>query len=266
MGHLRDQADWTAYLYSLMLWQKEQGELEQKLGYEGGRKILKVQLPPDITDLDMALLAGNIAYDLSIWHEIATWFGASYLPFIPERYSSFSVEDNYSNLLGVIIGIEALQSSLPYEEAMTLLIKQKLVELQAAQNEEETYTAMNSVEGLWWTNQAKLPGGKVLKKRNLDISTQLKPWLVEGQTVSAHTAEVLNLKLTTQSGIPLEDLYEIHFRLNHKFPVKELFPKKIGRNITQKDFDFLMLYVKKDIKTRYGNTQEKSQKSKIYDN
>ncbi|MDP3432015.1 MAG: DUF4056 domain-containing protein [Bacteroidota bacterium] len=50
-----------------------------------------------LTDNDLVNLAGKIAYDLSVWHEIATWFGASTIPFVPERYSSFSVEDVYSN-------------------------------------------------------------------------------------------------------------------------------------------------------------------------
>ena len=100
MAHLRDQSDWTAYLYSQMLENKKSGSLSMLLGREGGEKNLNVDISA-LSNLDMIHLAGKIAYDLSVWHEIATWFGASTIPFVPERYSSFSIEDPYSNLLGV---------------------------------------------------------------------------------------------------------------------------------------------------------------------
>jgi len=269
LGHLRDQADWTAYLYSLIVSRKDDVRIIQKLGYEGGKKILDIKLPKDISDNDILLLAGKIAFDLSVWHEIATWFGTSYLPFIPERYSSFSIEDNYSNMMGVLIGIEAIKSELPYEEAMTMLIKKKLIQLKAATTEEETYDAMQSVQDVWWTNEAKLPSGKVLKERYLEITPKLKPWLIDDEIKDndlsmnpklKNEAQEISLTLTTNQGIPLSDLYRIEFRLNHKFPVKELFPVKIGRNITQKDFDLMMIYVKEDLNNRYSEKDFKQKK------
>jgi len=114
MGHLRDQADWTAYLYNLIIKNKGK-QIDRGLGHEGGLKTLKIDVPINISEADARQLAGKIAYDLSVWHEIATWYGASSIPFVPERFSSFSVEDAYSNLLGVTLGIRAIESELPYE-------------------------------------------------------------------------------------------------------------------------------------------------------
>ena len=48
-------------------------------------------------------LAQWIAFQLSTWHEIATWFGWSALSIFPEEASAFSPEDLYSNLLGIRI-------------------------------------------------------------------------------------------------------------------------------------------------------------------
>jgi hypothetical protein len=148
MAHLRDQSDWTAYLYTKILENKNKGSLSIVLGREGGAKSLNVVIPSDLNNLDIINLAGKIAYDLSVWHEIATWFGASSIPFVPERYSSFSIEDPYSNLLGMTIGIQALQSELPYEQAMTQIIKNYLKDLDAVSNETETFLAMEAVRDL----------------------------------------------------------------------------------------------------------------------
>ena len=120
LGHLRDCADWTAYLYQLINASKENKELTiTRLGNEGGTKTLELLIPDEFDDLDACELAGKIAYDLSLWHEIATWFGASYVPLVPERFSSFSPEDLFSNLLGVHLGMRAIKSDLDYNEAMT---------------------------------------------------------------------------------------------------------------------------------------------------
>ena len=80
MAHLRDQSDWTAYLYTQILEHKKKGSLSIVLGREGGEKTLNVSIPSNLNNQDLINLAGKIAYDLSVWHEIATWFGASSIP------------------------------------------------------------------------------------------------------------------------------------------------------------------------------------------
>ena len=54
-------------------------------------------------------LAEWLAFELSIWHEIATWFGWSALSGFPELASAFSPEDLYSNLLGTRLAGQALR-------------------------------------------------------------------------------------------------------------------------------------------------------------
>ena len=100
IGHMRDYADWTAYLYNVIKSGVESGqEIILKIGAEGGTKTLIIPTPDG--NVNLFELAGSIAYDLSVWHEIATWYGISYIPMVNEKYSSFSPEDLYSNLLGV---------------------------------------------------------------------------------------------------------------------------------------------------------------------
>lgn len=247
MGHLRDQADWTAYIYSQLLVNKSSGKLAMILGHEGGEKNLEVNIPLNMSDQDLVSLAGKIAYDLSVWHEIATWFGASTIPFVPERYSSFSVEDAYSNLLGVTIGIKALQSELPYENAVSQIISETLKNLDAVSNEAETFLAMENVRDVWWTRNKKLPSGKVLLQRQVKVYNCLQPWLVPGWLKPNQKQEDLQVPELTSDGQSLNSFYKLEFRLNYKFPFHKMFPERKERNITQLDFNRLLAKVASEL-------------------
>jgi Protein of unknown function (DUF4056) len=247
IGHLRDIADWTAYLYSKILMSQQNGETELKLGHEGGLKTLSLYLPAKLDSLDAAILAGRIAYDLSVWHEIATWFGASTVPLFPERYSSFSIEDAYSNLFGATLGIEALKSELPYEEAMTKLISEILKKLKAVDSETETYAAMEAVRDIWWTRDKKLPSRKVLLQRQLNVYPIVEPLLVAQPDDGHFSTHKLVVPFHTADGSLLTELYTLKFKLNLKFPHKKLFPERKTRDITQNDFQTLLDYIRQDL-------------------
>jgi hypothetical protein len=260
MAHLRDQSDWTAYLYTQLLENKKRGILSMILGHEGGEKTLHVVIPTKLNNLDLIHLAGKIAYDLSVWHEIATWFGASSIPFVPERYSSFSIEDPYSNLLGVTIGMQALQSELPYEQAVTQIIKGYLKDLDAVSNETETYLAMEAVRDIWWTREKKLPSSKVLLQRQLQVYPCLKPWLVPGWSSENQTSSELTVPDVASDGQTLNQFYQLDFKLNYKFPFRKMFPERKDRNITQNDFDRLLAEVVTELTRKESQSRERKQK------
>lgn len=239
IGHLRDQADWTAYLYSLI--RKNRGQdLVTELGHEGGNKILRMSTPAEFSDEESMELAAKIAYNLSIWHEIATFYGASSVPLVPERYSAFSMEDAYSNMLGAQLGLAALQSDQPYEEAMTILLSEKLKELGAVSTMDETKAAMDMVKDDWWTDAYRLPSKNVLLKREFDVEHCLVPWLVESYSLQKPAPVINCLKSEDHKGIPYDDYFELSIKLNYKFPLRKLFPKPESRVITQKDFKVLI--------------------------
>ena len=260
MAHLRDQSDWTAYLYTQLAENKKRGTLSLILGHEGGEKTLNVSIPSNLNNLDIIHLSGKIAYDLSVWHEIATWFGASSIPFVPERYSSFSIEDPYSNLLGVTIGIQALQSELPYEQAVTQLIKKYLKDLDAVSNEAETFLAMEAVRDIWWTRDKKLPSSRVLLQRQLQVYPCLKPWLVPGWSSANQTPSELTVPELASDGQNLNQFYQLEFKLNYKFPFRKIFPERKERNITQNDFDRMLAQVATELTRKESQTRERKNK------
>ncbi|MCB0668968.1 MAG: DUF4056 domain-containing protein [Saprospiraceae bacterium] len=240
LGHLRDQADWTAYLYLRINENNGNADVKIPLRYEGGVKTLYLNLGERLSEKDMRQLAGAIAYDISVWHEIATWFGASMVPMIPERYSSFSIEDAYSNALGVMLGMAALESELPYNEAITHLLQERLSKLEAVNTVEETYDAMEAVKDEWWTRERKLPTRKVLLQRDLQVYPEVTPWLVPGWSGQYLQAEPLVIPAQTSQGTPLSHYYVYEVKLNHKFPFRKMFPDREDRTITQRDFEVLL--------------------------
>jgi hypothetical protein len=258
MGHLRDQIDWMAYLFIQLSKYQKNGDYSLVIGREGGVKTLELQLSPDLTSNDLILLSGKIAYDLSVWHEIATWFGASSIPFIPERYSSFSVEDAYSNLLGVTIGIEALKSELKYETAVTRFIASTLKDLDAVA-EYETYLAMEAVRNVWWTRDKRLPSGKVLIEREVQVYDCLQPWLVSGWVKPGQKPMELKVPQFTSKGELLNKFYTLEFKLNYKFPFHKMFPERKYRSITQEDFEQMLTEISSEIRKKENRNSKINQ-------
>jgi hypothetical protein len=243
LGHVRDQADWTAYLFLQLQKLAQDSKRNLPLRFEGGSKTLTINSPGSLSRDDLMNLAGSIAYDFSVWHEIATWFGASMVPLIPERYSSFSIEDAYSNLLGVHLGIAALKSELPYEEAVSMILNEKLMELGVVESMEATRIAMEEVNDIWWTRDYKLPTRKVLLARELEVYDEVVPWLVPDRDPNAKP-HPLNVPAYSSQGQPLHDYYDFSIKVNHKFPFRKMFPDREDRIVSQRDFAVLMQRVK----------------------
>jgi hypothetical protein len=231
IAHLRDVADWTGYLFNIITAVNGiRNEVELDMGLEGGNKLLKLNIQTGLDSVKACELAGMIAFDLSVWHEIASWFGASYIPLLPERYSSFSPEDLYSNLLGVQIGIKAILSDLEYNEAMTSLIASTLDSLGAVRTIDDTYNAMKKVEEIWWSNEKPLPSAKILLRRNFETGHTLIPWQLE-EDKSVYTPYHLE-----KPDIHLEKYYQLSISLNRRFYRRAKDCLSNGRIVTKHDF------------------------------
>lgn len=242
IGHLRDIADYTAYLYALIQENRKNGVVDFKLGKEAGLKRISFAIPENFNDEDIANLAGRIAYDLSVWHEISTWYGSSYIPFVPERYSSFSVEDAYSNLLGVHLGIKSILSENDYEEEMTKNILESLHTLVAVSSLEKTREAMYQVKDIWWSGTAKFPSKKVLIKRQFEILDRVSPLVLDAD-LKGEPEYDLWVPSKSSTGELLNDIYSLEIKANFKIPVRKVFGNNFkDRFINQNDFPALIHY------------------------
>lgn len=255
MGHLRDCADWTAFLYNLIKASQTDTHFTNiELRNEGGAKSLSINVPKDFDDEIVIQIAGKISFDLSLWHEISTWFGASYVPLIPERYSSFSPEDMYSNLLGVHLGMRAIRSTLEYDEAMTAELAKMLDTLEALNTENETFEALMKVNEVWYTNQKSYPSKKVTLKRYIELDSDFTPWLVPGYESQ------LTPYLLRKPDSALTKYYELSLKLNFRFPVDSILPERDDRVITQNDFDIFVNFIQTEINKEAIKEEENESK------
>lgn len=192
LAHLRNVADWTAYLASVTYEELQDGQTD--FSFRLGEEIngyVEIEYPAGWSDIsddtrDMILfdvstgLGQYCAYQSSIWHEIVTWFGYKCTGIYPEFGSSFSWEDTFSNLLGCHIGYLALYDRRHgYNEAVTLTLQQELEKLDA-QPAKTARLASQLVRGDWYTGETPIV---FMKGRNLDTGLDdgyVTPWVVGG--------------------------------------------------------------------------------------
>ncbi|WP_188112066.1 DUF4056 domain-containing protein [Aquimarina sp. RZ0] len=240
IGHLRDQIDWTRYIYNTILKCRGKGAVAIPLRNEAGRKTLYLDVPVQLGNSDCILLAGKITYDLSLWHEISTWYGASTVPFISEKFSSFSVEDVYSNLLGIHVGMKTLHSKHHFNKAATMNIKSTLDSLGAVKTAKETYEAYDAVNNKWYTNKKRIPSKNITLKRDPDVLNSSHPWIIPNQINNIDNSIVLDVPLISTEGALLTSFYQFTIDLNYRFPVEEIFPDRESSLINQDDFGILL--------------------------
>src|SRR5262249_6842737 len=156
---------------------------------EGGQR--RVQIKPVPSQLieqyglrRLSIKMGQwIAFQLSIWHEMVTWFGWSSIEAYPEYVSAFSPEDLYSNLFGVKIAGGLLsnagsaETDSLYDQSMDQWLPIGLAYLHPVSGKAGN-AATHLVDGVWWNSQARLPDPHLVLRRNFDISEFLRPWLI----------------------------------------------------------------------------------------
>ena len=187
-AHVRDYADWTLFWATTIARLSVTGATIE-LPPEGGKRRVTIRpLPHELIERyglrQTAIeLAQWIAFQLSVWHEIATAYGWASIDLYPEYVSAFSPEDLYSNLLGIKIGGGILTQSDSaateslYNEDMDLWLQTTLRYLEpvsVAAGEE----AADLVDGVWWDSKARLPNPRLVLRRNLDSGNEIAPWQI----------------------------------------------------------------------------------------
>ena len=123
-------------------------------------------------------IAEYIAFKSLVWHETITWYGWSCMSVLPEKSSSFSWEDTYSDALGCRLGARALKLGGIYEHNIDRLLDIELSKLNP-QPMSVAKDATNKIRGSWFS------GGPwpliIMKKRNFDVLDGVtSPWIVPG--------------------------------------------------------------------------------------
>jgi len=139
-------------------------------------------------------MAQWIGFQLSIWHEIATWYGWSWTKTFPETASAFSPEDLYSNLLGVklfaaLVPRSSARTEYLYNSTVDGWLEAVLAHLDPVPKSVGV-EAMRSVDKHWWDSSRRLPDKELTLRRHFDIDDQIMPWLVPAERASERLREI----------------------------------------------------------------------------
>jgi hypothetical protein len=272
-AHVRDYADWTMFLAGAVGRSLETGT-EIEFPPEGGqRRMILEPVDPELlarfgrTRLTLPL-AQWLTFQLSIWHEIATWFGWSSMELFPERASAFSPEDLFSNLLGVklsggVIRMRGAATDLLYSSHLDGWTRVALEQLGAV-SAEAGIAAAELVDGIWWDSSRHLPDAALVRRRNMEIGSEIRPWVLSRAGswdaleawLGAHCGgEVPPASLSNPDsfhGIPFRDLARLEIEVGEKIAPRFPFSRPGSRVVTQEDFPYIIEAIRRLNEEEFG--------------
>ncbi len=272
VAHVRDNADMTIFLAAEAGRNMDVGGAST-IPDQGGK--IRIVFHPvakeTLNEYGRLYLAAHIAqwtaFQLSLWHEIATWYGFQSLGAWPEKLSSFSPEDLYSNLLGIKIAgaiITSLQApnDNTYNRSMDHWIKRVLNRLQAV-SKEDGVEAIDRVDGIWWDSQRRLPDWQITLRRHFLSERQVEPWLISAAGVTLNACITpgprLDLLLPSAiSGVRFDELVTIEIDVDDKL-IKNGFPLALvdQRSVTQADFFRLVEAIRTEVVELLGSQADR---------
>lgn len=225
---------------------------------ENWRKLSRLERETIANDISIHV-GSYAAFNATIWHEILTWFNVHFVGIEPEFNSSFSWEDMYSNALGIVVGVEAIQDDdHGYNKAMTLAIDRKLKELGIVPKKKARY-ASKKMKGKWFNGGTPVTGNLFVKtmKKNIDTGLDdgyITPVIVEGicDDASAVPLAVPNLDILKKYGFKMK--YEITPNVWEGNEILRIVHSEVkGKTIEpNKHFPAIMEYIKKQAVEEYG--------------
>jgi hypothetical protein len=271
-AHVRDYADWTIYFGSRLFEQLESGTTIELPNEGGKRQVVLEKIAPELlrgrdpVSLTMAI-AQWLAFQLSVWHEIATWYGWSAVPGYPEKVSAFSPEDLYSNVLGTKIAVaaafeRAARSETLYDRSVDAWLP-AVVDFLGPASKQTAIEAMRSLEGVWWSPAARLPDPGVVLRRSLSIGDTVTPWLVPEALASEALSALLLRECggwpspvslavpSTFDGTPLRTLATLELRVDPAIASQPPFDA-LGASVTQEDFPVIVAAIREQNRREFG--------------
>ena len=272
--HLRIAIDWTAYLTAKSYRHVMEGEpgFSTKLAVDRSRNYVRISYPPGwdtLPEEDRSIIAREVAFAMGpylaftmvTWHEILTWYGFKCMGLPVEFASAFSWEDSYSNLLGTIVAVKALQDTEhSYNKAVEIALKEEMEKL-GIQPARVARQASASVRGDWYTGG--LPLFVDMKKRNFDIGLDdgyITPTLVP-DVPGCEGAEPLSYPVPT-----LDVLHKYGFSLTVEIEPREWESRKILRTVhedghekrvnPEQHFSRIMDHILRQAADKYGPEYE----------
>lgn len=211
-------------------------------------------------------MARWLDFQVSTWHEIATWYGYAAIAGWPEKISAFSPEDLYSSLVGGriaggIVEAHGVSGGDEYDRDMDAWIQQVGKRLGALPMA-ESRRAMESVDGTWWDSSRRAPDWQLVRRRDFDIGPVVVPWLVTDATPRPAKAfdgcppgtGPLALRAPDGfEGMAFHDWITLEIEVGDQLATSGFpFPRPGSRAITQDDFPFVVAAARRENAAAFG--------------
>lgn len=200
-AHVRENADLTFFLARRIAPSIELGTTLHQHGQGADTTIVVAPVPRAIVEREGAMelasvIAAWIAYRVAVWHEISTWYGYQTVAGFSEQLSAFSVEDLYSDVLGIRLGTaqlddERISTVQDYQQAMPRLLQATLARL-GARPLEESEAIMVALDRHWWSSARRLPDVHLVMRRAFPPDDgEIHPWLVQDAFAPQHAPPIV---------------------------------------------------------------------------
>ena len=278
-AHVRDNADNTLALSDAVARRMDSGGTLEVPPQGATMRVRLRAIPAETIErhgrMRLAVaLAQWLAYQLSIWHEIATWYGFASLAEWPEKISAFSPEDLYSNQLGAriagaIVLAGGARSDTEYNLNMDAWIAQALKRLRVVSLGDAQAAAM-ALDGAWWDSARRIPDWMLVQRRRMDTGPVLSPWTLAvgsagakgtvkplaacqdaGPPLDLHVADGWN-------GTPFRDLATLEFEVGNALAAEGFpFPRAGSRLVTQDDFPAVIAVIRRANAESFGEAGDR---------
>ncbi len=273
-AHVRDYADWTLYLATEVGRRLETGGVVEIPGSEAGMRRIRIEPidPALVQALGRRQITASLAvwmgFQLSIWHEIATWYGWASYEIFSERASAFSPEDLYSNLLGAKLAGPIITSGNDLSEdvfnaAVDAWFTQSLGFL-GGLPADLGEAAMTAVDQTWWDSKARLPDPRLVLRRNIQNGLKILPWVVPLEAFSERDAERVRescgnevaahpLRQPTRiPGLDYAKVLSLEIVIDREFGGLPAFRDRDGL-VTNADFAAILDRIRREAKAEFGD-------------
>jgi hypothetical protein len=255
-AHIRDFADFAFFLAGRVEPLLATGGTIDLRDY-GGRRRVTIRAVPEAklraagqTALAIALGA-RLSFELSVWREIATWYGYESVPPWPEKLSAFSPEDLRSNLLGTriaagILSTTRVDSIMDWDRAMSAWLPAVLEDLGVVPGD-SARQRMKAVDGGWWNSKKWIPDWRITVRRKFDAGPVIEPWLVPAaQADECSGAVPQDLRVPDSfGGVAFDDVATIEVATSD-WLVRHGLPHEGGRVVRENNFADLVAAVRRE--------------------
>jgi len=276
-AHVRDTVDWAAFFVSEIDRSLEEGA-EVALPEDGGqrkmilRPVAPEKIAPGSRGALVVAMAQWMAHQVMAWHEFAQWYGARTLEFYPETVSSFSPEDVYSNA----VGLHLLDNLNLYRDLASEKIYDRQVDREIAHALRGlgavpkilSAEAIHAIDKIWWDSDERLPDKALVRRRHLNVSSEIDPWLLPEryQSAALHARLVDACGATPKpkmmeiphefDGLRFEDYLTLEITANEELAKQPAF-RALGRPVTQRDFEHLLDDIRAENRVEFGQRADR---------